>query len=212
MARSWLFVRSFYPFLGSSAKCRKRFRSRPFERAAGVGENLRGDAFLFGQEAEKQMLGAHVRMMHPLRLGHRQLERLLRPRRVRKIRDARFLGSPPHDPEQPVAECVRVDIEIREHGTRYALVARETEKDVLRADVFVAEIHRLFTRRREHFPYALGEVEPAHSARLFAEVESEHLHGQLREACSRPIGHGMVADVPHLCCSLRGNLGIGTDA
>ena len=63
-----------------------RLRARALERHAHGAQHLRADTLLLGEDAEQQMLGADVVVTQQARLGHRELEHLLRARRVRQIR------------------------------------------------------------------------------------------------------------------------------
>ena len=68
----------------------QRLRARRLEVDAGVGQHLRRDALLLAEEAEQQVLGADVAVVELARLAHRQLEHLLRARRVREVGTGRL--------------------------------------------------------------------------------------------------------------------------
>ncbi len=110
------------------------------------------------------MLGADVAVIQVTRLGHRQLEDLLRARRIRKIGPGRLAGFSFLDRLfDLLLDVVQLDAEVLEHlsGDSFTL-ANQTEQNVLGAHILVVQARRLLAGHREDFAYAFGEVVAVH--------------------------------------------------
>ena len=139
--------------------------ARLLEVHARVGQHLRRDALLLAQQAEQQVLGPHVGVVQLPRLGHRQLQHLLRPRRVRQVGAGRGRGLPLLDRVLDLLlHFLEIHLQVGQHrgGDPFTL-PDQSQQDVLRAHVLVMQTGRLFTGHLEHFAHAIGEVVAVHS-------------------------------------------------
>ena len=142
----------------------QRLGARGVEVHAGVGQHLRGDALLFAQQSEQQVLGADVGVAELASFAHRELEHLLRARRVGEVGTGRLGRFPLLDRLLDLLlNLVELDGEILQHGGGDALtLADEAEQDVLRAHVLVVETGGFLARHREDLPHPLSEVVAVH--------------------------------------------------
>ena len=103
----------------------QRLGARLLQVDAGVGQDLRRDALLFPQQAEQQVLGAHVRVIELARLGHGQLEHLLGARGVGQVGAGRRRRFALLDRLLDfLLDVFEVDVEIGEDGRRRRLRPR----------------------------------------------------------------------------------------
>ena len=107
-----------------------------------------GDAFTLSKQADKQMLGAYIGVIHPAGFVDRQLHDLFGPGCEPDL----ALGGPfaPADDELDSGpHLVEVHSQVRQHPGRDTLgLANEAQEDVLRADVVVVEALSLFLCKR----------------------------------------------------------------
>src|SRR5690606_4047072 len=113
-------------------------RASLLERHAERVEDLRRDALLLAEKAEKQMLRADVGVAEVAGLGHRELEHLLGTARIGQLAE-RDGGLPLSDGLlHALVDLIEIHAEIREHGRRDALaLADQAEQNVLRTDIVV---------------------------------------------------------------------------
>src|SRR4029077_15830003 len=112
----------------------------------------------------EQVLRADVVVVCLARFVHRELENLLRARRVGQIRAGRLAGSAlSYYLVDLGGESLGLHAERFDHRSGDApVVAEEAEQNVLRADVFVMEPRRLFARASKGPPNAFGKVVSVH--------------------------------------------------
>ena len=142
----------------------QRLRLRGVEVDARVGQNLRGNALLFAQQAEQQVLGADVAVAQIAGFAHGELEYFLGARRIGEIGSGRGCGlTLLHGLLDLLLNLVEVDAEVLEDGGGDTLaLADEAEQDVLGAHVFVMEAGSFLARHREDLPHPLSEVVAVH--------------------------------------------------
>ena len=119
----------------------KDLRARVVQGGAGVHEHLRRDSFLLANQAEQQVLGADVGVIELARLGHGELEHLLRARRIRQVGSRDLVEDAAASlPRRPRRAAVQVDAEVLEHRRRDAFaLADNAEQHVLGPDVLVVK-------------------------------------------------------------------------
>src|SRR6201999_760611 len=111
-----------------------------------VQEDAGGDALVLADQAEQDVLGADVVVAQAERLAQRQLEHLLGARGERNLSRGDLLAGA-DDADDLRAHSFDRDVEGLENTSgETLLLAKETEQDVLGADVVVLERPRLLLR------------------------------------------------------------------
>src|SRR6201999_4279323 len=111
-----------------------------------VEQDARGDALVLTNQAEQDVLGADVVVAQAERLAQRQLEHLLGARGERDLAGGDLLAGP-DDADDLRAHPFHGDVEgLEDTSCETLLLAKETEQDVLGADVVVLERPRLLLR------------------------------------------------------------------
>jgi hypothetical protein len=118
---------------------------------------MRGDAFALDEQAEQQVLGANVVVVHATRLLEGDLDHLLDTRRRDDLLNDDPLVATEHGLDR-LADLADFDAEVVEHlrGETFSL-AEQSEKQVLGTDVRVMGALRLFLSKAEHLLRSLGE-------------------------------------------------------
>src|SRR2546423_3430967 len=130
----------------------RHFRSQNAQRLGAcrievdpsVGQNLRGDAFLFSEEPQQQMLGSDVAVVELASFAHCELEDFLRPRCIWKVGPAGLASFALLDRLfDLLLNLFELDIQILQNGCGDTLAfANQSEEYVLRPHVFVVETSR----------------------------------------------------------------------
>ena len=109
-----------------------------------VEQDACGNALVLAHQPEQDVLGADVVVTEAQRLAQRQLEHLLGARRERDLAGGDFLAGA-DDPHDLGAHALDGDVQRLEDARRKSLLlAQQSQQDVLRADVVVLELPRLF--------------------------------------------------------------------
>ena len=139
---------------GASPARRPHVRAQDLERlgarfvyghAQGI-EDLGGDSLALAQQPQEQVLGADVGVVEFTRLRHRELEHLLRGRRVRKLaqRDRRLALA--HRFLDAFVDPVEIHVEVAENVSGHAFaLANQSKEDVFRSHIVDLETNRLLT-------------------------------------------------------------------
>ena len=110
------------------------------ELEAQVHEHLRGHAVVLAQQAEQEVLGAHVVVVQVARFLDRVLDDLLGAGRLRELAHGHHLGAALDELLHLEANLAEVDVQVLEDvGADAGALLHEAEQDVLRADVLVVE-------------------------------------------------------------------------
>ena len=111
-----------------------------------VEQDAGGDALVLADQAEQDVLGADVVVAQAERLAQRQLEHLLGARRERDLPGGDLLAGA-DDADDLRAHPFDGDVEgLEDASGETLLLAKQTEQDVLGADVVVLERPRLLLR------------------------------------------------------------------
>jgi hypothetical protein len=128
------------------------------ELEAEVHEHLRGDAVVLAQQAEQEVLGAHVVVVEVASLFDGVLDDLLGSRGLRELAHRDHLRATLDELLDFEANLAKVDVEVLEHvGPDPRPFLHEAEQDVLGPDVFVVESLRLLIGERHHLASTIGQ-------------------------------------------------------
>jgi hypothetical protein len=110
------------------------------ELEAQVHQHLRGHAVVLAQQAEQQVLGAHVVVVEVAGLFDGVLDDLLGARRLRQLAHGDHLGAGLDQLLDLEADLAQVHIEVLQHvGADARAFLHQAEQDVLGPDVLVVE-------------------------------------------------------------------------
>ncbi len=137
----------------------EHFLAHFLELDAEVHQHLRGDALVLADQTEQQVLGADVVVAEVARFLERQLEHLLGPRRERQLAHGDHRGAGLDDLLDLVPDLLEIDRHVlQDVGGDAAAFLNQPEQDVLGADVFVVELHRLLAGEAHDLLGAVGEA------------------------------------------------------
>src|SRR5665648_31962 len=120
-------------------------------------QDARGDAFVLGHEAKKDVLGADVVVAQRERLAQRQLEHLLGARRERDLA-LRRLFSGADDAHHGGAHFLHRDFQaVEDAGSHAFFLAQQAQQEVFGPDVVVLERPGFFLGEDHDLPGAFGE-------------------------------------------------------
>ena len=141
-------------------------RARLLQAHARVGQHLGGDALLFPEQTQQEVLGAHVGVVQLPGLGHGQLQHLLGPRGVRQVGPDGGARFPLLDRLLDLLlDLLEVDVEVGQDrgGDAFAL-ANQAQEDVLGAHVFVVQTGSLLPGHLKDLADPIGEIVAVHRA------------------------------------------------
>ena len=117
-----------------------------------------GDSFSLSQQADEEVLGADIGMVHAAGLVHRQLDHFLRPGGQADLALRRFL-APSNDEFNGGTDLVEVYTKVSQHSGSHALgLSHQPQKDMLGANIVMVKALGLFLGEGEDFPGSLGEL------------------------------------------------------
>src|SRR5205823_7660353 len=123
-----------------------------------VEQDARRDALVLAHEAEQDVLGPDVVVAQRERLSQRELEDLLGARGERDLAGGDLLTGP-DDADDLGADALHRDVERLEHARCEALLlAKESQQDVLGADVVVLEDPGLLLSEDDHLAGPFGKA------------------------------------------------------
>ena len=136
----------------------EHFFADVFKFKAQIHQDLRGDAFLFTEQAEQQMFGAHIIVVQVARLFHRVFDHLLGARRLRQLAHGDHVRTGLDDFFDFDPDLAQIDVQILQDVCRDARAfLDQAQQDVFRSDVFMVEPLRFLVRQLHDLTGTIGE-------------------------------------------------------